>query len=119
MVQAYVTFRESQIARLRDLVATLQATITKLRGQKASLQARSSQNSGNSSRPPSIDPPGAWPSLVGRNGRFPVGLLARRVGRDTSGSDELSDLRAVLDRVSHGSGQDPGVWLAVVAVSRR
>ena len=45
--------------------------------------------------------------------------LALRVGRDTSGSDELSDLRAVLDRVSHGSRQDPGVWLAVVAVSRR
>jgi hypothetical protein len=45
--------------------------------------------------------------------------LALRVGRDTTRSDELSDLRAVLDRVSHGSRQDPGVWLAVVAVSRR
>ena len=44
--------------------------------------------------------------------------LALHIGRDISGSDELSDLRAVLDRVSHGSRQDPGVWLAVVAVSR-
>lgn len=40
VVQAYATFPESQTALLRDLGATLPATITKLRGQLADLQAR-------------------------------------------------------------------------------
>jgi transposase len=63
IVQAYIAFLESQIALLRDQVATLQATVAKLQGQMADLQARAQQNSGNSSRPPSSDPPGARPHL--------------------------------------------------------
>ncbi len=49
MVGAYVAFLESQVALLRD--------------QVADLQARIHQNSGNSSRPPSSDPPDARPHL--------------------------------------------------------
>ena len=62
-VQAYIAFLEDQVALLREQAATLQATVAKLQAQMADLQARASQNSGNSSRPPSSDPPGARPHL--------------------------------------------------------
>jgi hypothetical protein len=48
MAQAYVAFLESQIALRGEQAAALQATVTKLLGQVADLQARVHQNSGNS-----------------------------------------------------------------------
>jgi hypothetical protein len=63
ITQAYIAFQESQIALFRDQVAALQATVTKHQGQIADLQARAHQDSGNSSRPPSSDPPSARPHL--------------------------------------------------------
>jgi transposase len=63
MAQAYVAFLESQIALLQDQVATLQATVSKLQVQLTDAQARIYQNSSNSSRPPSSDPPGTRPQL--------------------------------------------------------
>jgi transposase len=63
IAQAYIAFLESQVALLREQVATLQATVSKLEGQMADLQARTRQDSGNSSRPPSSDPPGPRPHL--------------------------------------------------------
>ena len=63
IARAYLTFLESQIAPLREQLTTLQATVTKLQGQLADAQARAHQHSGNSSRPPSSDPPDARPHL--------------------------------------------------------
>lgn len=63
IARAYIVFLESQIALLRDQVTELQPTVTGLQRQIADLQARAHQNSGNSSRPPSTDPPGARPHL--------------------------------------------------------
>jgi transposase len=59
MAQAYVAFLESQIVILRDQVLGLQAAAAKLEAQLTDAQARARQNSGNSSRPSSSDPPGA------------------------------------------------------------
>jgi transposase len=56
LVRTYVAFLEAQIAALRSEVG-------QLREQMADAQARVHQNSGNSSRPPSSDPPGAQPRL--------------------------------------------------------
>src|SRR5579883_2042104 len=61
MIQAYIAFLESQIALLRDQVVTLQATVSTLPLQLADAQGRKPPHSGNSSRPPSIDPPDAPP----------------------------------------------------------
>jgi transposase len=66
IARAYIAFLESQAALLRAQVAALQATVSKLQGQMADLQARASQNSANSSRPPSSDPPGARAHLKGK-----------------------------------------------------
>lgn len=53
-VDAYIAFLEAQVASLQAQVATLQA-------QVAEFQAQARQHSGNSSRPPSADPPSAPP----------------------------------------------------------
>ena len=63
IAQAYIAFLESQIALLREQVTALQVAVAKLEAQVADTQARAQQNSGNSSRPPSSDPPGARPHL--------------------------------------------------------
>jgi transposase len=63
IVQAYVASLERQILLVRDQVATLGAALTKVQGELADAQARLHQNSGNSSRPPSSDPPGPRPYL--------------------------------------------------------
>jgi transposase len=60
-VQAYLSFIEAQIELLQQQVATLQAGMAKLQGQVADAQARVRGHSGNSSRPPSSDPPDAPP----------------------------------------------------------
>src|SRR5579862_6032646 len=59
LVQAYLTFVEQQVHLLSAQVAPLQAAVTKLEAQLAEAQARAKQHSGNSSRPPSSDPPSA------------------------------------------------------------
>src|SRR5579862_6216763 len=61
VVQAYLAYLEDQVAHLREQIPPLQATVAKLQAQMADLQARAAQNSGNSSRPPSSDPPDARP----------------------------------------------------------
>jgi uncharacterized coiled-coil protein SlyX len=58
-VQAYLACQGERIARLGDQVAALQATVTKLEAQLVEAQTRATQHSGNSSRPPSNDPPSA------------------------------------------------------------
>jgi transposase len=60
-VQAYITFLELQAASLQSQMSALQAEVAALRTQLAAAQARARQNSGNSSRPPSADPPDAPP----------------------------------------------------------
>src|SRR5690242_6594741 len=59
LVQAYIAFLESQITLLQNQVTTLQAEVSKLQTQLSDAQARLHQHSGNSSRPPSSDPPSA------------------------------------------------------------
>jgi transposase len=64
VVQAYIAFLEDQVALVRAQVPPLQAAVSKLQAQMADLQARAHQYSGNSSRPPSSDPPGPRPRLT-------------------------------------------------------
>jgi transposase len=61
VVQAYVVFLEEEMTVLRDQVTTLHAAVATVQGQLADAQARAQQHSGNSSRPPSTDPPAAPP----------------------------------------------------------
>lgn len=58
-VAAYLADQDTQIALLREQVNSLEGELTKLRVQLAETQARTQQYSGNSSRPPSSDPPAA------------------------------------------------------------
>jgi len=52
---------EAQVARLLDAVAARDAEIAKLRARVAELEGKLGQNSTNSSKPPSSDPPGTRP----------------------------------------------------------
>src|SRR5690348_8764332 len=61
VAQAFVAFLEEQIRALREQVVTLQMAVTKLQGQLADAQECKPPHSGNSSRPPSSDPPDAPP----------------------------------------------------------
>jgi transposase len=61
VVQAYVVFLEEEMTVLRDQVTMLHAAVATVQGQLADAQARAQQHSGNSSRPPSSDPPAAPP----------------------------------------------------------
>jgi transposase len=111
IAQAYIAFLESQIALLRDQVAALQATVTKLQGQIADLQARAHQNSGNSSRPPSSDPPGARPHLK----RKPSGR--KRGGQKGHPGHARIQLGAdrITAQVEHRPVQCPGCTLPLDA----
>jgi transposase len=74
IAQAYIAFVESPVAPLGEEVATLQAAVAKLQGQMVNLQTHAHQVSGNSSRPPSSDPPGPRPRLKHKpSGRKRVG----------------------------------------------
>ena len=59
VVAAYLAFQDTQIALFREQVGSLEGELTKLRLQLVETQARTKQHSGNSSRPPSSDPPDA------------------------------------------------------------
>src|SRR5215208_1922447 len=50
---------QAQVSQLQALVADLQAQLAALTAQVSTLQTRLNQNSSNSSRPPSSDPPAA------------------------------------------------------------
>jgi transposase len=58
-IQTYLAFQEDQIAVLQEQIVFLQGEVAKLRRELADVQARTKQHSGNSSRPPSSDPPSA------------------------------------------------------------
>jgi transposase len=58
-IQAYLAFQDSQIILLQEQIVSLQGDLGKLRLQLADALARAHQHSGNSSRPPSSDPPSA------------------------------------------------------------
>src|SRR5207244_6864244 len=60
-VVAYLAFQDTQITLLHEQVGTLEKELAKLRLQLVDVQARTKQHSGNSSRPPSSDPPDAPP----------------------------------------------------------
>jgi transposase len=59
LIQAYLVFQDNQIVLLQEQIASLQGDLGKLRLQLADALARAHQHSGNSSRPPSSDPPSA------------------------------------------------------------
>jgi transposase len=111
IAQAYIAFLESQIALFRDQVAALQATVTKHQGQITDLQARAQQNSGNSSRPPSSDPPGARPRLK----RTPSGR--KRGGQEGHPGHTRIQLGAdqISAQVEHRPAQCPGCTLPLGA----
>jgi transposase len=111
LVQAYITFLESQIAFLRDQVAPLQATITELKTQLADVQACAHQDSGNSSRPPSSDPPGARPHLKRKSsGRKRGG----QTGHPGHARIQLGAAQ-IADQVEHRPGQCPACTLPLEA----
>src|SRR5260221_9691650 len=60
-IQAYLAFQDSQIILLQEQIVSLQGDLSKLRLQLADALARTHQHSGNSSRPPSSDPPSVPP----------------------------------------------------------
>ena len=62
-----------ECARLRAEVASLTAKVAQLEFQVRDLRARLNQNSSNSSRPPSSDPPWQAPRSGPRSGRKPGG----------------------------------------------
>src|SRR5262249_19321867 len=107
IARAYLTFLESQIAPLREQVTTLQATVTKLQGQLADAQARAHQHSGNSSRPPSSDPPDA----ARRPRRKPSGR--KRGGQRGHPGHTRIQLATdqIAARVEHRAVQCPGCTL--------
>jgi transposase len=111
IAQAHIIFLESQITLLRDQVMALQATITKLQSQMADLEARTHQNSGNSSRPPSSDPPGPRPHLTHK----PSGR--KRGGQKGHPGHTRIQLAAdqVTARVEHRPVQCPGCTLPLDA----
>lgn len=59
MVQAYVAFLEREMTILREQVTRLHTAVATVQGRLADVQARAQQHSGNSSQPPSADPPSA------------------------------------------------------------
>ncbi len=72
-VTAYVRALEEQVVGLQAQVTTLQTQVTTLQTQVEKLSAQLGQNSQNSSRPPSSDPPSAPP-------RPPVPASGRKRG---------------------------------------
>ncbi len=60
--------RDARIAELEAKVAWLMERVAKLEAENADLRARLSQTSQNSSKPPSLDPPG-----VSRQPKEPTG----------------------------------------------
>ncbi|MBM4393997.1 MAG: IS66 family transposase [Deltaproteobacteria bacterium] len=77
VAQAYLSFLEAQVVQvvaLQGQVLALEAATAALGAQVADLQARLRQYSGNSSRPPSSDPPDAPPRPTpAPSGRRPGG----------------------------------------------
>jgi len=59
VVQAYLAYQETQIALLREQIVAWQSQLGKLQLQLADAKGRKLPHSGNSSRPPSSDPPDA------------------------------------------------------------
>ncbi len=60
---------EAQVSRLLATVAEQDAKICKLEAENADLRSRLGQNSQNSGKPPSSDPPGATPSKTKPSGK--------------------------------------------------
>jgi transposase len=78
VLQARVAHLEAQLAQLPAIeaeLASLRACVAQLQALQLQLEARLNQNSQNSSRPPSSDPPAAPkpPSLPAPSGRTPGG----------------------------------------------
>src|SRR6266540_2240290 len=71
VIAAYLTALEA-------VVASLQAENAALRAEVEALQARLGQNSTNSSRPPSTDPPGRHPPPTPHGTRRPGGQPGHR-----------------------------------------
>ena len=60
---------EAIVARQQAMIETLQAYVARLEATVAELQARLGENSANSSKPPSSDPPGVVPARAKRGKR--------------------------------------------------
>jgi transposase len=71
--QAYVAALEAAVALLQQETAALRAEMVTLRTRVTELDARLGQNSTNSSRPPSSDPPGAKQAAPPAGSRRPGG----------------------------------------------
>lgn len=87
---------EAQVARLLEVVAEKDVTIARLEARVAELEEKLGQNSGNSNKPPSSDPPGAG----GKSGSSTKVSGAKRGGqpghrgsrRDLLPAEEVDDI---------------------------
>lgn len=77
-LEGQVAARDQRIADLEALVAKLIARIEALEAENRELKARLSQNSTNSSKPPSTDPPGTDRQTKPSTGRKPGGQLGHK-----------------------------------------
>jgi len=111
VVQAYLAHQDSQIALLREQIVTLQTQLNKFQLQLADAQVRKPPHSGNSSCPPSSDPPDASP----RPKRPPTGRnRGGQLGHPGHQRIQLreEDLTAI---VSHRPQQCPACSLPLAA----
>jgi transposase len=111
LAQAYIVFLENQVALFGGQVTALQATVAKLQDQMADLQARAHQNSGNSSRPPSSDPPGPRPHLKHKPSGRQQGVQAGHPGHTRI---QLT-AEQITARVEHRPAQCSGCTLPLDA----
>jgi transposase len=87
-LEAQLAVREMRIAELEGqlraseaLVAELRAEVKALQARMAELEARLGQNSTNSSKPPSSDPPGVMRTPKPSTGRKPGGQPGHKMSR--------------------------------------
>jgi transposase len=107
--------RDARIAELEALLKAALARIVDLEGKVAELTARLNQNSTNSSKPPSSDPPGVPRQAKAPSGRKPGGQPGhKRSMRKLLPVDHVDDLKEVLPSVCrccgrrlHGRDPDP------------
>lgn len=93
-IQAYIAFLEDQAVALQTQVELLQSQVMGLQAQVAEYQTQLHQHSGNSSRPPSSDPPDAparpqRPPSGRRRGGQPGHQIHRRILLEATEVDEI------------------------------
>lgn len=105
--------RDARIAELEAKVAWLMDRVAKLEAENGDLRARLAQNSTNSSKPPSSDPPGVPRQVKPPSGRKPGGQPGhKRNLRELIPVEQVDEVKDVLPSIcrcckGHLHGRDP------------